>query len=94
MNKLVSPNFQPIAKISRSFGLSGEVRLKPTSRYFEKYIKCSDLFISQKDSNPIPIEIIGVKGFGEKKYLKYEGINSIDEAKIIIGYNICHSTIK
>ena len=74
MNKLVSPNYQPIAKISRSFGLYGEVQLKPTSRYFEKYIKCSDLFISHKDSKPIPIEIISVKGLREKKYLKLEGL--------------------
>ena len=88
MNKLVSPNYQPIAKISRSFGLSGEVRLKPTSRYFEKYIKCSELFISHKDSNPIPIEIIGVKGFGEKEVFKIRGVNSIEEAKIIIGLTI------
>ena len=88
MNKLVSPNYQPIAKIIRSFGLSGEVQLKPTSRYFEKYIKCSDLFISQKDSNPIPINIICVKGLGVKEIFKIRGFNSIDEAKIIIGQTI------
>ena len=88
MNKLIGPNYQPIAKISRSFGLSGEVQLKPTSRYFEKYIKCSDLFISQKDSNPIPIEIISVKGFGEKEVFKIRGVNSIEDAKIIIGLTI------
>jgi RimM protein, required for 16S rRNA processing len=67
LNNLLSPNYQPIAKISRSFGLSGEVQLKPTSRYFEKYIKCSELFISHKDSNPIPIEIISVKGAWGKR---------------------------
>ena len=88
MNKLVIPNYQPIAIISRSFGLSGEVQLKPTSRYFEKYIKCSDLFISQKDSNPIPIEITSVKGFGEKEVFKIRGVNSIEDAKIIIGLTI------
>ncbi len=85
MNKLVGPNYQPIAKISRSFGLSGEVQLKPTSRYFKKYIKCSNLFISQKDSDPAPIEIISVKGFGAKEVFKIQGVDSLDEAKIIIG---------
>ena len=88
MNKLVSPNYQPIAKISKSFGLSGEVQLKPTSRYFEKYIKCSELFISHKDSNPIPIEIISVKGFGVKEVFKIRGVNSLDEVKDIIGHTI------
>ena len=88
MNKLVSPNYQPIAKISRSFGLSGEVQLKPTSRYFEKYIKCSELFISHKDSNPTPIEIISVKGLGVKEVFKIRGVNSLDKAKIIIGHTI------
>ena len=88
MNKLVSPNYQPIAKITRLFGLSGEIQLKPTSRYFERYIKCSELFMSQKGSNPIPIEIISVKGFGAKEVFKIRGVNSIDEAKIIIGHTI------
>ena len=88
MNKLASPNYQPIAKIIRSFGLSGEVQLKPTSRYFERYIKCSDLFISQKDSNPIPINIISVKSLGVKEIFKIGGINSIEKAEIIIGQTI------
>ena len=88
MNKLESPNYQPIAKISRTFGLLGEVQLKPTSRYFEKYIKLSELFISHKDSNPIPIEIISVKGFGVKEVYKIRGVNSLDQAKIIIGHTI------
>ena len=88
MNKLVSPNYQPIAKISRSFGVYGEVQLKPTSRYFENYIRCSELFISHKGSNHIPIEIISVKGFGVKEIFKIRGINSIDEARIIIGQTI------
>ena len=88
MNKLESPNYQPIAKISRTFGLLGEVQLKPTSRYFEKYIKLSELFISHKDSNPIPIEIISVKGVGVKEVFKIRGVNSLDQAKIIIGHTI------
>ena len=88
MNKLVRPNYQPIAKISRSFGLFGEVQLKPTSRYFGEYIKCSELFISHKDSNPIPIEIISVKGVGVKEVFKIRGVNSLDESKIIIGNTI------
>ena len=88
MNKLESPNYQPIAKISRTFGLLGEVQLKPTSRYFEKYIKLSELFISHKDSNPIPIEIISVKGFGVKEVYKIRGVNSLNKAKNIIGHTI------
>ena len=88
MNRLINPNYQPIAKISKSFGLFGEVQLKPTSRYFEKYIKCSEHFISHKDSNPIPIEIISVKGSGVKEIFKIGGVNSLQEAKIMIGRTI------
>ncbi len=92
MNKLGSVNYQPIARVSRSFGLFGEVKLKPTSRYFEKYIKCSDLFISQKDSNPIPIKIISIKGTRGKEVFKIKGVNSLNEAKIIIG-NIIYALV-
>ena len=88
MNRLVSPNYQPIANIIRSFGLFGEVQLKPTSRYFKKYINCSELFISHKGSNPTPIEIISIKGIGVKEIFKIRGVNSIEEAKILIGQTI------
>ena len=88
MKKLGSVNYQPIAKVSRSFGLYGEVKLKPTSRYFEKYIKCSDLFISQKNSIPNPIKIIGIKGSKGKEIFKIKGVDSLNKAKIIIGHII------
>ena len=82
MNKLESPNYQPIAKISRTFGLLGEVQLKPTSRYFEKYIKGSNLFISQKDSDPVPIEILSVKGFGAKEVFRIQGLIQLLRRKL------------
>ena len=88
MNKSGSPNYQPIAIVSRPVGLIGDVRLKPTSRYFEEYIKRSDLFISQKNASPTPIKIKSIKGFGRKKIFKIEGINSRNEAKIINGHTI------
>jgi ribosomal 30S subunit maturation factor RimM len=31
--------FHPIAKVTKTSGLKGNVCLKPLSRYFEKYIK-------------------------------------------------------
>ena len=81
-------NYQPIATISRPVGLYGEVRLKPSSRYFEKYIRCSDLFISKENFNPTPIQILRIRGSDRKKTFKIEGVNSRDEAKIINGSTI------
>ena len=84
MNK----TFNPIAKVTKTSGLRGDVCLKPLSRYFEKYITDKKLMIgfSIDQSNKIMVEMIN--GIGKKRKYKFCGFDSLDSAKTIIGKTI------
>jgi 16S rRNA processing protein RimM len=80
--------FHPIAKVTKTSGLKGDVCLKPLSRYFEKYINKNKLMIgfSIDQSDKIRVEMIN--GIGKKRKFKFSGFDSIDSAKTIIGKTI------
>ena len=80
--------FNPIAKVTKTSGLKGDVCLKPLSRYFEKYINKKELIIgsSVDQSNKVSIEMIN--GIGKKRKFKFSGFDSLDSAKTIIGKTI------
>jgi len=80
--------FHPIAKVTKTSGLKGDVCLKPLSRYFEKYIKEKNLMIGSSidQSNKIIMEMIN--GAGKKRKFKFLGFDSLDSAKSIIGKTI------
>ena len=80
--------FHPIAKVTRTSGLKGEVCLKPLSRYFEKYINNNSFLIGSSidQSNKVNIEMIN--GIGKKRKFKFFGFDSLDSAKTIIGKTI------
>ena len=84
MNKI----FHPIAKVTKTSGLRGNVCLKPLSRYFEKYINKKKLMIGSSidQSNKINVEMIN--GIGKKRKFKFSGFDSLDSAKTIIGKTI------
>ncbi len=86
--------FHPIAKVTKTSGLRGDVCLKPLSRYFEKYINKNKLMIgfSVDRSNKISIEMIN--GIGKKRKFKFSGFDSLDSAKKIIGKTIFVQTSK
>ena len=86
--------FHPIAKVTKASGLSGDVCLKPLSRYFEKYINKNKLMIgfSIDRSNKTSVEMIN--GIGKKRKFKFSGFDSIDSAKKIIGKTIFVQTSK
>ena len=77
--------FHPIAKVTKTSGLKGDVCLKPLSRYFEKYIKKNRLMIGSSidQSNKVSVEMIN--GIGKKRKFKFSGFDSLDSAKTIIG---------
>ena len=77
--------FHPIAKVTKTSGLKGDVCLKPLSRYFEKYINDKKLLIGSSidQSNKIMVEMIN--GIGKKRKFKFSGFDSLDSAKTIIG---------
>ena len=77
--------FHPIAKVTKTSGLRGNVCLKPLSRYFEKYINKKQLMIGSSidQSNKVSVEMIN--GIGKKRKFKFSGFDSLDSAKTIIG---------
>ena len=80
--------FHPIAKVTKTSGLKGDVCLKPLSRYFEKYINKKKLMIGSSidQSNKVNVEMIN--GIGKKRKFKFSGFDSLDSAKTIIGKTI------
>ena len=78
----------PIATITTTSGLSGDVRLRPLSRYFDEYIEDKNLMLgfSPEASENICLEV--VKGMGKKRRFKFEGVNSVSEAEKIVGQTI------
>lgn len=82
------PKIHPIAKITTTSGLKGEVRLRPLSRYFEEYVKDKSLKIGFSPDASIGLQVEKTVGKGKKVRFKFEGINSIDEAETLIGQTI------
>ena len=84
MDKTVNP----IAKVTATSGLKGDVCLRPLSRYFDKYIIKENLSIGYtiEKSNKIHVETIN--GKGRKRKFKFKGFNSVNTAKTIIGKTI------
>ena len=80
--------FHPIAKVTKTSGLKGDVCLKPLSRYFDRYITDKKLLIgsSLDQSNKIRVEMIN--GIGKKRKFKFLGFDSLDSTKTIIGKTI------
>ena len=80
--------FHPIAKVTKTSGLKGNVCLKPLSRYFDKYINKKKLMIGSSidQSNKVRVEMIN--GIGKKRKFKFSGFDSLDSAKTIIGKTI------
>ena len=65
--------FHPIAKVTKTSGLKGDVCLKPLSRYFERYINKNKLMIGSSigQSNKVSVEMIN--GIGKKRKFKFSG---------------------
>ena len=66
--------YHPIAKVTKTSGLKGDVRLKPLSRFFDEYISDNSLMIgfSLNKANKIIIEMIN--GIGKKRKFKFFGL--------------------
>ena len=86
--------FHPIAKVTKTSGLRGDVCLKPLSRYFEKYINKNKLMIGFSIDRSDKISVEMINGIGKKRKFKFSGFDSIDSAKTIIGKTIFVQTSK
>ena len=80
--------FHPIAKVTKTSGLRGNVCLKPLSRYFEKYINKKKLMIGSSIDQFNKVSVEKINGIGKKRKFKLSGFDSLDSAKKIIGKTI------
>ena len=80
--------FHPIAKVTKTSGLKGNVCLRPLSRYFEKYINKKKLMIGSSINQFNKVSVEKINGIGKKRKFKFSGFDSLDSAKTIIGKTI------
>lgn len=84
----MSNQFHPIAEITTTSGLSGEVRLRPFSRYSIDYIMEKSLQIGTSYNNMNQLKLEKAIGNGKKMRFKFEGIDSHNKAKDMVGKTI------
>ena len=84
----------PIAKITKAFGFKGEVGLQPLIRQYDDYLFNKQLSIGLNEKSVKNVNIIRSSG-SKKKKLLFSGLNSRDDAKLIIGnYIFVHLPIE
>ena len=84
----MSTQFHPIAKITTTSGFSGEVRLRPFSRYSIDYIMEKSLQIGTSYDNMNKLKFEKAIGIGKKMRFKFVGIDSHNKAKDMVGKTI------
>ena len=82
----------PVAEITTTSGHTGEVRLKPLSRFSIDYIMEKTLQIGTSYDNLIDLKLEKAIGNGKRMRFKFEGIDSELKAKNIIGKTIYANT--
>ena len=78
-------NIHPIATVTSTSGLEGDVRLRPLSRYFEDYIEERGLRLGNTSSQSHIIQLELITGIGKKRRFKFQGVDTLDAAEKIVG---------
>ena len=84
--------FHPVAEITTTSGYEGEVRLKPLSRFSIEYILKKSLQIGTSYNSLVSLKLEKTIGLGKRMRVRFEGIDSHNKAKNIIGKTIFAST--
>jgi 16S rRNA processing protein RimM len=77
-----------IAKILHTSGLSGEVQLRPLSRYFEDYVTEKSIFLGESEQMCREVKLLNHRNVGKKIRYQFEGIETKSEAEALIGQYI------
>tara|TARA_Y100000748_G_scaffold66003_1_gene53411 strand:+ start:80 stop:586 length:507 start_codon:yes stop_codon:yes gene_type:complete len=85
---MTSKQIYPVAEITTTSGLRGEVRLKPFNRFSIEYILERALQIGSSFENVVNLKLENANGNGNKMRFKFKGIDSIEKAQNIIGKTI------
>ena len=88
----MTKQLHPVAEITTTSGFSGEVRLKPFSRFSIDYIMEKTLQIGTSHDNLMDLKLEKAIGNGKRMRFKFEGIDSELKAKNIIGKTIYANT--
>ena len=78
-------SIQPIATVTSTSGLDGDVRLRPLSRYFEDYIGDGTLMLGTTSSQSKLIQLELITGVGKKRRFKFQGVDTLNDAERIVG---------
>ena len=82
----------PIATITKTSGLNGDVRLRPLSRYFEEHIGSNRLMLGVSSENSEVVRLELITGLGKKRRFKFRGVDSVKDAKSIVGKTLYAQT--
>ena len=85
---MTSKQIFPVAEITTTSGLRGEVRLKPFNRFSIEYILERALQIGNSFENVVNLKLENANGNGNKMRFKFKGIDSVEKAQDIIGKTI------
>ena len=88
LTNMISKQIYPIAEITNTSGLKGEVRLKPFNRFSIEYILKRALQIGTSFDNIVNLKLENANGNGNKMRFKFKGIDSIEKAQNILGKTI------
>ncbi len=76
-----------IGFIRTTHGLAGKVKVESTSGEFEHFLKLTEVTV-KKDNAEKQLAVSGVEYGGIDLYMTFEGIDSIEKAKTIVGWQI------
>ena len=82
----------PIATITKTSGLNGDVRLRPLSRYFEEHIESNRLMLGVSSENSEVVRLELITGLGKKRRFKFRGFDNVKDAKGIVGKTLYAQT--
>ena len=78
-------SIQPIATVTSTCGLDGDVRLRPLSRSFEDYIGDGRLMLGTTSNQSELIQLELITGIGKKRRFKFQGVDTLNDAERIVG---------
>ena len=84
----MSKQIHPVAEITTASGYKGEVRLKPFSRFSIDYIMKKSLQIGLSPESLVNLKLEKTIGIGKRMRFKFQGIDTHNKAKNIIGKTI------
>lgn len=75
----------PVARVIKSHGLRGEVRVRVISGFEDRFAGFREVYAEQDDGGEIRFEVIAAKGCGDTVFMKFKGIDDRNAADALRG---------